>query len=217
MNIQKCRKILLVISMLIFCASFPQSLLAENTQAERAKELFDNVYNLVFGPQGSALNYKVNVIGLYKSEGKIVYKGKKVHYSDKRYAAWEDGVTAYMVDNKKKEVGIYRHDDDDKDNYMSKFKYDINNYDFSYTSKGDYYFITANIRNSSFFGIKWVKAKVYKNNLHPVSLTIKLAMIKATVEISNFRSGGIADSNFVFPKLRFKDYKMIDRRNNKHS
>lgn len=198
--------------MLIPCVALPQQLLAANAQDMKAKELFNKVYDLVFGPQGSALSYKVNIIGLYKTEGTIVYKGKKVHYSEKRYSAWEDGRTAYMVDKKKQEVNIYQHDDDDKDKYLSKFKYDVNNFDFSYTTQGDYYLITAKVRNSSFFGIKWVTAKVRKSNLYPVSMTIKLAMIKTTVEITSFRSGGIADSNFIFPKQRFKDYKMIDHR-----
>lgn len=190
----------------------PQQVYAANAQDAKAKELFNKVYDLVFGPQGSAIGYKVNIIGLYKTEGTIVYKGKKVHYSEKRYSAWEDGTTAYMVDKKKHEVNIYQHDDDDKDKYLSKFKYDVNNFDYSLATQGDYYLITAKVRNSSFFGIKWVMAKVRKSDLHPVSMTIKLGMIKTTVEITSFRSGGIADSNFIFPKQRFKDYKTIDHR-----
>lgn len=212
MKLSMIKKILLSIAMIFAFAAVPQQLWAGNAQDAKAKELFDKVYNLVFGPQGSALNYKINIIGLYKTEGTIVYKGRKVHYSEKRYMAWEDGVTAYMVDKKKREVNVYHHDDDDKDKYLKKFKYDVNNFDFSYTTQGDYYLITAKVRNSSFFGIKWVTAKVRKSNLYPVSMTIKLAIIRTTVEISNFRSGGIAESNFVFPKQRFKDYKMIDNR-----
>lgn len=212
MKLNRRKNYLLVIVLYIVTMTIPQQVFAANAHDAKAKELFNKVYDLVFGPQGSALSYKVNIIGLYKTEGTIVYKGKKVHYSEKRFSAWEDGITAYMVDKKKQEVNIYQHDDDDKDKYLSKFKYDVNNFDFSYTTQGDYYLITAKVRNSSFFGIKWVMAKVRKSNLYPVSMTIKLAMIKTTVEITSFRSGGIADSNFIFPKQRFKDYKMIDHR-----
>lgn len=212
MKLNRRKSYLLVIVLYIVTMAVPQQVFAANAQDAKAKELFNKVYDLVFGSQGSALSYKVNIIGLYKTEGTIVYKGKKVHYSEKRFSAWEDGITAYMVDKKKQEVNIYHHDDDDKDKYLSKFKYDVNNFDFSYTTQGDYYLITAKVRNSSFFGIKWVMAKVRKSNLYPVSMTIKLAMIKTTVEITSFRSGGIADSNFIFPKQRFKDYKMIDHR-----
>lgn len=185
------------------------------TSNPNAKELFNKIYNKVFGPQGSSLSYKVNIIGLYKTEGTIAYKEKKVHYAESRYMAWEDGVTANMVDKKKKEVNIYDYDDDEKDEYLSKFKYDVNNYDFSYTTEGDYYLVTAKVRDASFFGIRWIRAKVHKHNLHPVSLTIKLAFIRTTVQISNFKSGGIDDSTFDFPRNKFKEYKFVDHRKRK--
>lgn len=180
-----------------------------------ATELFNKVYNLVFGPQGSALSYKVNIIGLYRTEGNIVYKGKKLHYSEARYMAWEDGITAYMVDKKKQQVNIYRFDDDNKDKYLSKFKYDVKNFDYSYVTEGDFYLVTAKVKNPSLFGIRSVTARVRKDNLYPVSLTIKLALLHTTVQISNFRSGKIADSNFVFPKDKFQGYEFIDHRNEK--
>ena len=181
----------------------------------KAKELFNKVYNMVFGPQGSAMSYKVNIIGIYKTEGNIVYKGKKLHYAEARYMAWEDGITAYMVDKKKKLVNIYRFDDDNKDKYLSKFKYDVKNFDYSYEDDGDYYLITAKVKNAGFFGIKSVTARVYKTNLYPVSLTIKLSFFRTTVQVFDFRSGKIADSNFVFPKEKFKGYEFVDHRNEK--
>lgn len=197
--------------MSLLCLSVQAKADAKSPSDAVARELFNKVYSLIFGPQGSTLSYKVNIIGLYKTEGTIIYKGKKLHYAESRYMAWEDGVTAYMVDKKKKQVNIYRHDDN-KDKYLSKFKYDVNNFDYSYTTEGDYYLITAKVRNASLFGIKYVMAKVHKSNLHPVSATIKLAFIRTTVQISNFRSGQISDNSFVFPKSRFKDYEFIDHR-----
>lgn len=190
----------------------PSATSSPATSEPTAKELFNKVYNLVFGSQGSALSYNVNIIGIYKTQGSIVYKGKKIHYREKRFMAWEDGVTAYMVDKQKQEVNIYDYDDDRKDKYLSKFKYDVNNFDFSYTTEGDYYLITAKLKHSTFLGIKYVTAKVHKSNLHPVSMTIKLAFFKTTVMINNFRSGKIADSNFVFPREQFDGYKFTDYR-----
>lgn len=200
--------ILLLFSALTLVA--PQA--KPKTQASEARELFDRVYNLVFGPQGSSLSYSVNIVGLYKTQGDIVYKGKKLRFSESRYSAWEDGVTAYRVDKKKRTVDIYRPDDDRKDEYLSKFKYDVNNYDFSYTTSGDYYTLTAKVRGSKFFGIREVQAKVLRTNLHPVSLTIKLAFLHTTVRISNFHSGGITDAAFQFPRNQFQGYKYTDHR-----
>lgn len=200
---------------LLFCLSVEAKDATPKSGNPTATGLFNKVYNLVFGPQGSALSYKVNIIGLYKTEGNIIYKGKKLHYAEERYMAWEDGITAYMVDKKKKMVNIYRFDDDNKDKYLSKFKYDVNNFDYSYVQEGNYYLVTAKVKNPSLFGIRSVTARVRKDNLYPVSLTIKLALLRTTVQISNFRSGKIADSNFVFPKEKFKDYEFIDHRNEK--
>ena len=206
-----------IVSILIsfLCLSVQARANGSATSDPKARELFNKVYNMVFGPQGSALSYKVNIIGIYKTEGNIVYKGKKLHYAEARYMAWEDGITAYMVDKKKQQVNIYRFDDDNKDKYLSKFKYDVNNFDYSYVTEGNYYLVTAKVKNPSLFGIRSVTARVRKDNLYPVSLTIKLALLRTTVQISNFRSGKIADSNFVFPKEKFKDYEFIDHRNEK--
>jgi hypothetical protein len=206
-----------IVSILIsfLCLSVQARANASATSDPKAQELFNKVYNMVFGPQGSALSYKVNIIGIYKTEGNIVYKGKKLHYAEARYMAWEDGITAYMVDKKKKLVNIYRFDDDNKDKYLSKFKYDVKNFDYSYEDDGDYYLITAKVKNAGFFGIKSVTARVYKTNLYPVSLTIKLSFFRTTVQVFDFRSGKIADSNFVFPKEKFKGYEFVDHRNEK--
>jgi hypothetical protein len=206
-----------IVSILIsfLCLSVQARANASATSDPKARELFNKVYNMVFGPQGSALSYKVNIIGIYKTEGNIVYKGKKLHYAEARYMAWEDGITAYMVDKKKKLVNIYRFDDDNKDKYLSKFKYDVKNFDYSYEDDGDYYLITAKVKNAGFFGIKSVTARVYKTNLYPVSLTIKLSFFRTTVQVFDFRSGKIADSNFVFPKDKFKGYEFVDHRNEK--
>lgn len=179
---------------------------------EEARELFDKVYNMVFGPEGSSLSYSVNIIGLYKTQGHVVYKDKKICYEEKRFCAYEDGKVAYMVDKEKKKVDIHDYDDESKDKYLSMFKYDVNNFAYSYKDKGEHYELTAKVKNSRFFGIRSVTALIRKSNLHPVSLSIKLAFISTTVQISNFRSGNIDESVFSFPQNRFSDYKYIDHR-----
>jgi hypothetical protein len=186
----------------------------EHTQ-EEAREMFDKVFGLVFGPEGSSLSYSINIVGLYKTQGDVVYKDKKIHYEEKRFGAWEDGKVAYMVDKEKKKIDIHDFDDESKDKYLSLFKYDVNNFAYSYKEKGDYYELTAKVKNSKFFGIRYCSALIRKSNLHPVSLSIKLAFITTTVQITNFRSGGIDDKVFIFPKSRFSDFKVEDHRGEK--
>ena len=200
------------IIMLLFCLSGRTQAATNEPAQTDARELFDKVFDMVFGPEGSSFTYSVNIVGLYKTQGDAVYKDKKITYNEKRFAAWEDGKVAYMVDRKEKKVDIHDFEDDKKDKYLSMFKYDVNNFAYSYKDKGDYYELTAKVKNSKFFGIRYVTALIRKDNLHPVSLSIKLAFITTTVQVTNFHSGGIDDSVFVFPKSQFKDYKFIDHR-----
>lgn len=186
----------------------------EDSQA-KAQELFNKVYGMVFGPEGSSLSYAVNIIGLYKTEGDVVYKNKKIYYEEKRFAAWEDGKVAYMVDKKERKVDIHDFNDEKKDKYLAMFKYDVNNFAYSYKEKGEFYELTAKVKKSKFFGIRSVTALVRKSNLYPVSLTIKLSLLSTTVQISNFRSGGIDDKVFKFPKEKYTDYQYIDHRGEK--
>lgn len=205
----------ILIIMLLFSLS-GRTLAEKNVSSQTdARELFDKVFNKVFGPEGSSFSYAVNIVGLYKTAGDAVYKDKKITYNESRFAAWEDGKVAYMVDRKEKKVDVHDFEDDKKDKYLSMFKYDVNNFAYSYKDKGEFYELTAKVRNAKFFGIRYVTALIRKTNLHPVSLSIKLAFITTTVQITNFRSGGIDDSVFVFPKNQFSDYKYIDHRGKK--
>jgi hypothetical protein len=182
------------------------------SNAQQARGIFNRTYQLVFGPQGSALHYDVNIIGIYKTAGNICYKGKKMKYEEERYSSWNDGVTAYMVDKKKKKVGIYRADSDDKDKYLSKFKYNLDDFVYGWSpSKGDY-LVTMKLKNAKFLGIREVEGLIDGKTFYPVSLRIKVAFFWTTVKISNFRSGNIDDSVFIFPRNSFRGYEMEDNR-----
>ena len=43
----------------------------ETPNARQARRLFNETYQMVYGPQGSQLHYAVNIIGIYKTEGTI--------------------------------------------------------------------------------------------------------------------------------------------------
>ena len=207
----RLRYIIYVLVALLLMA--PMNVAAKKkTNDQQAEEIFRKVYGMVFGPQGCQLSYAVNIIGMYKTEGTIYYKGKKVHYDEPRFSSWQDGVTAYMVDKKKKEVRIHRADDEKKDKYLSKFKCDLNGFIYSMKTDGDYYLVTAKLKNARYFGIRWVELKVRKGTLYPVSLGIKMAFMHTTVKITGFKTGGIADQVFVYPASRFTGYKVTDNR-----
>lgn len=193
---------------MFFCGILP----VRASNADEARRLFNSVYNMVLGPNGSTLQYDVNIIGLYKTKGTIWYKGKKNRYAEARYMSWNDGVTAYMVDKKKKTVGIFRADDDNKDKYLSKFKYNLNDYEYSWQYCKEGIEVNLKPKNSVFLGIRQMKGILDKTTHHPKYLRIKVAFFWTTVKIFNFKAGNINDNLFVFPKKQFKDYEFIDNR-----
>ncbi len=176
-----------------------------------ARQVFDHTYQMVFGTQGSTLHYAVNLIGIYKTEGTIWYKGEKSKFVESRYMAWNDGVTYYKLDRKHDTVEMYRANSDEKDKYASKFKFDLENFSYSIAESGDSYVITLKAKKS-IKGIREVKAVINKRSRAPESLRIKLAFFWTTVKISQFKSGGIDDNVFVFPKNQYRHCKMIDKR-----
>lgn len=178
----------------------------KTANSAEAKAMFDKVYSLVFGKAGSQLSYKVNIVGIYKTEGTIIYKGKKNYFKDDRLESWNDGKNIYRANIKKREVHVYRFDDDNSDKYLSKFKFNADDFSYSYKENKNYYQITAKVRKSKLMGIKHVTVVVNKNNFYPVSLKIKMAFISTTVNISNFKPGNINDDIFVFPRHRFSSY-----------
>ena len=184
------------------------------SQPNEARKTFDKVYNMVFGPQGSTLRYDVNIVGLYKTHGTIWYKGKKQRFSDERVNTWNDGTTAYMVFRKKKTVEIHAANSDKKDKYSGKFKFDLDDFDYSMKTEGQDLLFILKQRKKAKGTIKEVRALVDAKSLAPKYVRIKVALFWAKIKISNFKSGGISDDMFVFPAKNYKEgYKWIDKRN----
>ncbi len=203
------RKIVLVMLMAL------QAVLAvaqQTANEKQARRIFNQTYDKVFGDQGSSLRYDVNIVGIYKTSGTIWYKGKKQKFVDERVNTWNDGVTAYMAFRKKKEVQIHNANSDKKDKYSGKFKFHPDDFDYSIQEDDGMFLLTLKQKKEAKGSIKIVKAWVTKKGYEPVRLRIKVAFIWTTVKIENFRSGGISDDLFVFPRSQYSDWKFIDKR-----
>lgn len=181
------------------------------TNARQARKMFDEVYEKVFGSQGTSLHYRVNVASLYKTEGTIWYKGKKSKYVSKTSKSWNDGVTAYVVKDDKKRVEIYKSDDPKQSRFGDDFKFEPNNYTYQLANTQQGYLITLHVKKGM-NGMKEIRALLDKNTRNPIQLRIKVAFIWANVDISNFNSSGIPDDTFIFPRRQYKGYEMIDKR-----
>ena len=184
----------------------------ETPNAQQARRIFDKTYNMVFGPQGATMHYDVNIVGIYKTQGTIWYKGKKQKFVDEKVNTWNDGKTAYMAYRKKNTVEIHDAQSDKKDKYSGKFKFDLNDFDYAIREDGSDLLLTLKQKKHAKGTIKEVQAWVKRNTFDPLRLRIKVAFFWTTVKISNFRSGGISDALFVFPRNQYKDCKFIDKR-----
>jgi len=204
------RKIVLLIILVLQTALVGAQQTANERQARR---IFNQAYDQVFGEQGATLHYDVNIVGIYKTSGTIWFKGKKQKFVDEKVNTWNDGKTAYMAFRKKQEVHIHNANSDKKDKYSGKFKFDLDDFDYSISEDDGKFLVTLKQKKHAKGTIKIVKAWLTKKDYHPVRLRIKVAFFWTTVAISNFRSGGINDNLFVFPRSQYNGWKFIDKRN----
>lgn len=197
----------------LLCLLFPLGIQAQETpNAQQARRMFDQAYQMVFGPEGSQLHYAVNIIGIYKTEGTIWTKGKKSKFIDEKYIAWNDDVTYYRLERKKKAITIYDAHSEERDKYATKFKFTPDNYTYSIKNdekKG--YYITLKAKKGV-KGIKEARVLLDHHTHYPINVRVKVGIFHTTIKISNFKVGGIPDQMFTFPRSQYLDYKFIDKR-----
>ena len=202
-------KILLVVALLLSALASVQA--EDNPNARQARRIFNQAYQQVFGEQGATLRYDVNIIGIYKTYGTIWYKGNKSKFVDAKMNSWNDGETVYTIKKKKKEVEIHSAKNNKSDKYSSKFKFEPENFDYSIANHEQGLMLTLKAKKGA-KGIKEIHALVKRQSYEPISLRIKIAFIWTTINISNFKSGGITDEMLRFPAEKYKDYKFVDKR-----
>ena len=178
---------------------------------QQARRIFDEAFNMVYGPKGSELTYSVNIIGIYKTKGTIWTMGKMSKFADEKYIAWNDDVTYYRLERKKKTITIYSAHDDERDKYATKFKFYPENYRYNIKDDKKGLLITLKLKPKA-KGIKEVRALLDKRTHYPLSVRIKFGIFHVTIKISHFKTGGISEQLFKFPKEQYKDYKYIDKR-----
>ena len=184
----------------------------ETPNSRQARRIFNQAYQQVFGEQGATLHYDVNIIGLYKTNGTIWYKGKKSKFEDSKVISWNDGTTIHSVKKKKKkkEVEVVDAHNNKSDKYSSKFKFEPENFDYSIAEVDEGLMVTLKAKKGV-KGIKEIHALLERKTYHPISLRIKVSIIWTTIKISNFQSGGITDEMLRFPKEQYGDYKFVEK------
>lgn len=189
----------------------PMASLAANDDSE-ARAVFEKVYNQVFGPEGCTLHYDVNLVGLYKSAGTIWYKGEKNKFIDSRADCYCDGKTMYAAYRKKKTVEIYDANSEKASKYRNKFKFTLDDFTYAMEKKGDDLLLTLKQKKGAKGTVKEARALVDAKTLAPQSVRIKVLLFWANIKITNFKAGGLSDDLFVFPKNKYKEFKIVDKR-----
>lgn len=178
-----------------------------------ARRVFEKAYNQVFGPEGCNLQYEVNIVGLYKTAGTIWYKGKKSKFIDERIDSWCDGVTAYMVYRKKKTIEVHDANSDKRDKYAGKFKFTLDDFDYSMERDKDDIIITLKQKRGAKGTVKHAKAVLDAKTLAPKHVKVKVVFFWANIIIKNFKAGDVSDNTFVFPRAKYgSDFKYVDKR-----
>ena len=185
--------------------------LTAQTNPQKAREIFDHTYQMVFGQQGCQLHYDVDILHLYHTNGTIWMKGKKQRFFETRYRSWSDGKDYYLIDTKKKTIDIFKADDPNKDKYASKFKFTPDDYSYAYEETAEGYVITLKPK-PGIKGFKEARAVIDKQTRAPKSVRIKVAFLWARINISEFKSGGISDAIFNFPATKYNGYPTTDHR-----
>ena len=202
--------------MMLLLAMLCEASAQDTANSRQARRIFNTAFKQVFGEQGATLRYDVNITGIYKTNGRIWYKGKKSKFEDNKVDSWNDGVTVYTVrkgKNKKgkQEVEIRSAKNNKSDKYSSKFKFEPDNFDYSVANQEDGLMLTLKAKKGT-KGIKEVHALVKRQTYEPINVRIKVAFIWTTIKISDFKSGGITDEMLRFPVEKYQNYKFIDKR-----
>ena len=201
--------LLIIATLLTFIAIKAQ----DNTpNARQARHIMDTAYERVFGKDGSSFTYSVNIIGIYKTHGKITIKEKKQHFTDDRAEGWNDGRTVYMAYKKKKTVEIHDPRSNKKDKHSGKFKFSLDDFSYSVAKHPEGLMLTLKQKKGAKGTIKEVQALVANRTYAPIRLRIKVSFFWTTINITNFKAGNINDKTFVFPRERYKDWKFVDKR-----
>ena len=202
---------------LIFLAFLATTLAADAQEhmtpnEQQARRMFMEIYDKLFGETGGTLHYKVNIIGIYKTEGTIWMKQKKSKFIDERYIAWNDDVTYYRLERKKNTVTIYNAHSEERDKYATKFKFEPSNYTYRIKDEKKKGLAITLRAKKGVKGIKEARVMLDHTTHTPTSIRIKVGIFHTTIKISNFKLGGIPDNLFTFPHEKYKGCEFIDKR-----
>lgn len=200
-----------VILFAIHCSLF--TAMAQDTpNARQAKRIFNTAWNRIYGDEGVRFHYKIDILHLYKEEGISCNKGDKERSEHKNTIIYSDGKLKHVVRTNKKVVELHDPKVNKADEKLQMFKFDPDSYNYAIAKDPEGFLITLTAKPGAKVKMKKVEAIISEGNYYPKRLRIKVSIFWCNIFISDFQAGNIDDSTFVFPKEKYKDFKVEDLR-----
>lgn len=200
-----------VILFAIHCSLF--TAMAQDTpNARQAKRIFNTAWNRIYGDEGVRFHYKIDILHLYKEEGISCNKGDKERSEHKNTIIYSDGKLKHVVRTNKKVVELHDPKVNKADEKLQMFKFDPDSYNYAIAKDPEGFMITLTAKPGAKVKMKKVEAIISEGNYYPKRLRIKVSIFWCNIFISDFQAGNIDDSIFVFPKEKYKDFKVEDLR-----
>ena len=200
-----------VILFAIHCSLF--TALAQDTpNARQAKRIFNTAWNRIYGDEGVRFHYKIDILHLYKEEGISCNKGDKERSEHKNTIIYSDGKLKHVVRTNKKVVELHDPKVNKADEKLQMFKFDPDSYNYAIAKDPEGFLITLTAKPGAKVKMKKVEAIISEGNYYPKRLRIKVSIFWCNIFISDFQAGNIDDSIFVFPKEKYKGFKVEDLR-----
>lgn len=200
-----------VILFAIHCSLF--TAMAQDTpNARQAKRIFNTAWNRIYGDEGVRFHYKIDILHLYKEEGISCNKGDKERSEHKNTIIYSDGKLKHVVRTNKKVVELHDPKVNKADEKLQMFKFDPDSYNYAIAKDPEGFLITLTAKPGAKVKMKKVEAIISEGNYYPKRLRIKVSIFWCNIFISDFQAGNIDDSIFIFPKEKYKDFKVEDLR-----
>ena len=200
-----------VILFAIHCSLF--TAMAQDTpNARQAKRIFNTAWNRIYGDEGVRFHYKIDILHLYKEEGISCNKGDKERSEHKNTIIYSDGKLKHVVRTNKKVVELHDPKVNKADEKLQMFKFDPDSYNYAIAKDPEGFLITLTAKPGAKVKMKKVEAIISEGNYYPKRLRIKVSIFWCNIFISDFQAGNIDDCIFVFPKEKYKDFKVEDLR-----
>ena len=184
----------------------------ETPNAQQARRIFTTAYGKFYGKEGVGFHYRISILRIYSSEGTAWYKGNKSKSVSKASIIWDNGDIKYILRRGKGIVEIHDPKVNKKDKLLQKFKFNVDDYDYSIANDHEGLLITLKAKKGAKTSMSQIQAYLDPRTYYPKRLRIKVAFFWANIYFSNFKAGGIDDSLFEYPRQDYPDYKIVDER-----